>query len=136
MAASHGKRARFSLDNNSGSLTDISAYLDMLGLPRTADMAEVTTYGKNAKVYIVGLTDGTISGGGPYDEDLDDILAPLLGREASLSYQFDPAGTASGRPRYAGECFVNSYDVQAPVGDKGTISFGIQCSDTITRSTQ
>ena len=57
MAFTHGKDSVFKLDNASGSLTDISTYVNNVDFPATSDIAETTTLGAGSKTYIVGLKD-------------------------------------------------------------------------------
>ena len=61
MAFTHGKDSVFKLDNSSGSLTDISTYVNNVDFPETADVSETTTFGADNKTYIAGLKDATIS---------------------------------------------------------------------------
>ena len=74
MAFVHGKDSVFKLDNASGSLTDISTYVNNVDFPETADVAETSTLGASNKTYIVGLKDATISLGGLFDATVDAIL--------------------------------------------------------------
>ena len=55
MAFTHGKDSVFKLDNASGSLTDISTYVNNVDFPETADVSETTTLGADNKTYIAGL---------------------------------------------------------------------------------
>lgn len=135
MAFVHGRTANFEIDNSSSSLTDISAYCDNVDFPYAADMHEVTTFGDSAKEYIVGLKDGTISISGKWDATLDGVLAPLVGRTTSSSFQYGPAGSTSTNVKYTGECFVTSYNVSSPVGDVVTFTCDMQLTGAITRGT-
>jgi hypothetical protein len=78
MAFVHGKDSVFKLDNASGSLTDISAFVNNVDFPETADVAETTTLGDSSKSYIVGLKDATISISGLWDSTLDAILGVVV----------------------------------------------------------
>ena len=49
MAFVHGKSSVFKLDNASGSLTDISAYVNNVDFPETADVAETSVLGASIK---------------------------------------------------------------------------------------
>jgi hypothetical protein len=135
MAFKHGKNAVFKVDNSSGSITDISAYAKEVSLPRKVDTAETTTYGKDSKTYIVGLKDGTVSVSGMWDATLDAHLAGILGQDASVTFEYGPAGSATGAVKFTGEAFLTSYETSSPVGDVVTFSAEFQCSDSITRTT-
>lgn len=135
MAFRHGKNAVFKVDNNGGTLTDISAYCDEVSLPRSIETGETTTYGKTAKTYIVGLTDATISVSGKWDATLDAHLAGILGQDATVTFEYGPEGSASSRIKYTGEAILTSFETSSPVADVVTFSAEFQCSDTITRTT-
>jgi len=137
MAFVHGKSAVFKLDDSGGTLRDLSAYLDDLGFPRDIETAETTTFGVSgsAKTYIVGLSDATISISGKFDSTADGYLAGVLGQSATLSFEYGPEGSSSGKVKYSGECIMTSYEVSASVGDVVTASADFQVTGQITRGT-
>ena len=117
MAFVHGKSSVFKLDNASGSLTDISAFVNNVDFPETADVAETSVLGASNKTYIVGLKDATISLGGLFDATVDAILGAVVGQTATLSYEYSPEGTGSGKVKYTGEAILTNYALSSPVGD-------------------
>lgn len=131
----HGKTAVFKLDNAGGTLVDYSAYLDEISLPRSIETAETTTFGTNAKTYITGLSDATISLSGRFDVAADATLAAVLGQNATLTFEYGPAGGTVGLVRYTGECIMTSYEIGASVGDAVTASVELQVTGAITRNT-
>ena len=135
MAFVHGSDSSFKLDNASGSLTDISTYVNNVDSPETADVAETSTLGASNKTYIVGLKDATISLGGLFDATVDAILGAVVGQSATLSFEYSPEGTASGKVKYTGECILTSYTLSSPVGDVVGFSADLQVSGAVTRGT-
>ena len=137
MAFRHGKNAVFKLDNSGGTLTDISAYLTDVSLPRSIGTSETTTFGVTggSKTYVVGLNDATISISGKYDATVDAQLVAVLGQDSSLSFEYGPAGSTTGYIKFTGESFLTKYDVKAPVGDVVTFSADLQVTGSITRAT-
>ena len=135
MAFVHGKSSVFKLDNASGSLTDISAFVNNVDFPETADVAETSVLGASNKTYIVGLKDATISIGGLFDATVDAILGAVVGQTATLSYEYSPEGTASGKVKYTGEAILTNYALSSPVGDVVAYSADLQCSGAVTRGT-
>lgn len=136
----HGKSAAFKIDNAAGTLTDISDVLDEIGFPREVETGETTTFGNQAKTYVVGLSDSTISLSGKFDATVDAHLTALIaalqdGTLDSASYEYGPEGTASGRTKYTGEVLVTSYEVSSPVGDVITFSVELQGTGPVTRGT-
>ena len=95
MAFVHGKSSVFKLDNASGSLTDISAFVN----------------------------------------NVDAILGAVVGQTATLSYEYSPEGTASGKVKYTGEAILTNYALSSPVGDVVAYSADLQCSGAVTRGT-
>ncbi len=135
MAFVHGKSSVFKLDNASGSLTDISAFVNNVDFPETADVAETSVLGASNKTYIVGLKDATISLGGLFDATVDAILGAVVGQTATLSYEYSPEGTGSGKIKYTGEAILTNYALSSPVGDVVAYSADLQCSGAVTRGT-
>tara|TARA_Y100001937_G_scaffold80734_1_gene109324 strand:- start:86 stop:496 length:411 start_codon:yes stop_codon:yes gene_type:complete len=135
MAFTHGKDSVFKLDNASGSLTDISAFVNNVDFPETADVSETTTLGADNKTYIAGLKDATISLSGLWDATADAIFGAVVGQSATLSYEYSPEGTASGKIKYTGEAILTSYAISSPVGDAVGYSADLQVSGAVTRGT-
>lgn len=136
MAFQHGKNAAIKLDNTAGALTDIAPYTDaMEGLPGGQELAESTVFGKSAKTYIPGLSDGQISLAGKWDPALDAVFGSPSQWGSSRTFEYGPEGAAVGDVRYTGECFVADYSCSAPVGGVVTWSATLQLSDTLTRNT-
>ena len=135
MAFVHGKDSDFRIDNARGSLTDISAFVTNVDFPETADVAETTTLGASNKTYIVGLKDSTLSISGNFDATVDAILGAVVGQSATLSFQYSPEGTGSGKVKYTGECICTNYSQTSPVGDVVTYAADFQVSGAVTRAT-
>ena len=135
MAFVHGKDSVFKLDNSSGTLTDISSYVNNVDFPETADVSETTTLGADNKTYIAGLKDATISLSGLWDSTADAIFGAVVGQSATLSFEYSPEGTTGGNVKYEGEAILTSYAISSPVGDAVGYSADLQVSGAITRST-
>lgn len=127
----------FKLDNAAGTLTDISAYVDSVGgIANTTDMLETTTFGSTSKSYIGGLRNGdTISISGKWDATLNTQITALLGATSTSTFEYSPAGTASGTPKVSGECLVSNYEVSSAVADLVTFSVSLQITGNVTHGT-
>lgn len=138
MAFGHGSKAKFRLDNNAGTLTDLSNYTSGVSMPRSVDTAEVSVLGNTAKQYVPGLEDATLSvdfrEDPVVDAHLDGIKFGITGG-ASVTFQYDPQGSTSGLPRFGGECWLTSFELNTDVGDAGTISASFQITGGVTRTT-
>ncbi len=135
MAFTHGSKAIFKLDDANGTLTDISAYITRVSIPRNADTVEVTTLGYTDKGYIAGLKDATISIEGIFDPAVDVILDAALGASATKSFEYGPQGSGVGSLNYTGECICTSYEPETGIDGAGTFSAELQVSGIITRGT-
>lgn len=139
MAYIHGKKSKFEIDNSAGTPVDISAFCEEVSLSRDIETAETTTFGDNAKEYIIGLTDATISVSGKFDaagaSTVDSVFSGILGQDASVTFAYTPGGGAasSTNPKYTGECYLTSYEVSGSVGDVTSFSASLQCTGAITR---
>ena len=133
----HGKNASFKVDNNAGTLTDISSYLDDISMPRSIDTGETTTFAatSGAKTYVTGLNDATLSIGGKWDTVVDAHLTAIIGKDDTVSFEYGPEGTVATRIKYTGEAILTSYEVGSPVGDVITFSADFQVSGAVTRGT-
>ena len=78
MAFNHGRKQAFKLDNSGGSLTTLSTYITSISMPKSIDLADVTTLTKNSKVFVVGLEDNKISISGKWDPTLDGHVAGIV----------------------------------------------------------
>jgi len=133
----HGKNAYFSLDGTAASLVNISDALNEISMPRAVETAETTAFGANDKTYITGLGDATVSLSGMLDATVDTMIAGDIanlksGSVSSLSFEYGPAGSASGNPKFTGEALITSYEVSSPVGDVVTFSLELQVSGAVT----
>ncbi len=134
MAFVHGKDTVFSLDDTSGSLQDISAYLNSVDFPESNDVNETTAFGQGSKSYVVGLFDATISCSGMWDSTLDGYIT-AASEPYSRTFEYGPQGSGAGAIKYTGECIVTGYSVSNPVGDVVTFSLDMQVTAGVTRTT-
>ena len=131
----HGKSTVFKVDNNAGTLTDISNTLTDVSFPQSVDTAETSAFGASAKAYIVGLTDGTFSGSGNFDATVDAHLAAIVGKADSVSFEYGPEGSTATYVKYTGEALLTSYEKSGAIGDVVTYSAEFQVTGAITRGT-
>lgn len=139
MAFVHGKGAAFKIDNAAGTLQTLTAYLTDAGMSNTVDTAESTTMGAEAKTYLSGQSDATISISGLYDSTAstgpDVILNGLVGLETTSSFEYGPEGGTTGKTKYSGECFMTGYSISAPVGDVVAFTADFQVTGAVTKGT-
>lgn len=132
MAFVHGKNTYVSLDGD-----DLSAFANTSNLKTEADEHDVTTYGKNAHVFVGGLKKGSAGISGVYDNSVTGpraIIQPLVGTVVELIRRTE--GTGTGKPQQAVDVHVKSYEETNPVADMVTWSVELTLSDEVTNTTQ
>jgi hypothetical protein len=139
MAFVHGKGGVFKIDNSAGTLQTLSAYLDQWSISNSVDMADTTTMNSEVKTYLSGQSDATISISGLYDSTAatgpDVTLNGLVGLEATSTFELGPEGSASGKTRYTGECFLTGYQITDSAGDAVKFTADFQVTGAITKNT-
>jgi len=140
MAFVHGKNAYIQLDNSSGTLVDLSSITNEISFSIAIDTAETSVFGTNAKQYITGQNDATISLTGLFDATSATVIegtidALIAGTIASATLVFGPEGNAAGKKKYTQETIVTSYEIGAPVGDVVSLSVEFQRTGATTIST-
>lgn len=135
MAFTHGKDTYVSVNG-----TDMSDFTNSTEIEREADTHDVTTYGNNngAHRYQGGLTDGTGSLGGIYDNAASGsprvVLEPLLGDTVTIVYR--PEGTGTGLPEKTCSAVLMNYNESAPVADMVTWAVELQIDGAVTTAPQ
>ena len=129
MAFVHGKNTVVKLHIGAG-MVDISEYLSSFDPGFDCDTAEVTTFGKNSKVYIAGLKDGSSSGEGPWDAAMDATMNSAFGTEVDIEY--GPAGSTAGLVKYSYSAICTSYSPNSSNDDKVGFSFDLQHTGDVT----
>lgn len=125
MAFKHGSIATFKV--GTPTATDITAYINSVGVARAADTAETTVLGNTSKAYLAGLKDGTISVEGYFDPTVNTLLSGLLG--ASALFEYCPQGGSS--PKVSGSCICTAYEVSTAVDGAGTFSAEFQITGDV-----
>jgi hypothetical protein len=135
MAFSHGRSTVFKLDNAGGTLTDISVYCDSVQLPEATEVFDTTTFQATAKTFMLGFTEASLSVGGKWDPTLDAHLNGIKGQAATVSFEYGPEGSTTGKVRYTGEAVMLSYNRNSSVTEISTWQSEFRVSGAVTRAT-
>lgn len=129
----HGKNTFISLN-----AVNLSTFCNTSSLTRTADSSDTTTYGATAHDYTGGLTDGTASIGGIYDNTAGTspraTIEPLIGSKVTLIRR--PEGTGSGKPQNSVTVLITNYVETNPVADMVTWTCELQLSGAVNNAAQ
>jgi hypothetical protein len=132
MAFKHGKDTYISVAG-----ADLSTFTNESELERTADVHDVTCYGKSSHVKLGGLLDGKGSLGGIYDDGVAGpraILEPLIGELVTVVRR--PIGTGAGRPQDTVSAVVGKYNESNPVADMVKWTCELELSDGVVTVNQ
>ena len=136
MPFSHGKGLAFRIDNAAGTLQTLTAFVTSVELKNSVEVADTTTAGAEAKTYVSGRSDGTLTIQGNYDRTATTgphaILTGLIGLETSSTFEYGPDGQTAGYVKKSGECFLTGYVVSSPSGGVVTFTADFQITGAIT----
>jgi hypothetical protein len=123
MSFVHGKGAVFSIDDSGGTLRTVYIYLNSVtGLPGARALSEVTAFGDPGTKSIPGLANVPFSIGGHYDATattgVSTVLNGLRTTTATTSFEYGPAGGATGALKISGECWMTELTYDATVSDR------------------
>lgn len=135
----HGKDLHFSIDNQSGTLKDISSYVrNVAGLPGEKEMGDVTAGGASGYAYYPGLQRATITLECVFDDSSDsayDILKDFMSDTNTRSFEYGPAGDTAGYAKISGECRVSSLELPARVSDPLIFTVNLVLDGAVTIGT-
>lgn len=139
MAFVHGKDAVFSIDDSGGTLRNISASVQgVTGLPGARALSEVTALGDQGTKSIPGLANVPFGVTGHYNAAASTGLATVLNglrtATSTSTFEYGPAGSASGALKITGECWMTelTYDVSNSDRVPAQASFQVDGVPTLT----
>lgn len=135
----HGSGAVFSLDDSAGTLRNIKANLNQVsGLPGARQLSEVTAFGDAGVKSIPALANNQFSIAGHFDNTATTgswvVLNGLRSTTATSTFEYNPAGTATGTPKISGECWMTDFTVDTSVTDRVPIAASFQVDGVPTVS--
>lgn len=104
---------------------------------KSADVHDITGYGKRDKVKSGGLKDGKFTAGGWYDSGATGprgVIEPLVGTKVPLIHK--PEGTGTGKPLRTVTVVVEKYTETGAVDDIVQWTMDLQTSDATVITTQ
>lgn len=134
-----GHKLVFKLDNAAGSLTDLSQYIPKGGLGVSQETYDTTTCdGSASRGFMLGLKGGDeFTMEFLYHNTLEGILSAIyaLTTGVSQTYEYGPEGSTATFPKYTGECFLKSYNLENAVGGPATMNATFQMTGAQSRTT-
>jgi hypothetical protein len=127
----HGKGGYLSLSDTAGTTFVLSSGLNDCSLQTAADMADVTTFGDNDRVYVPGLRNHTGSFSGLMASTHEEKLRGMIGNSTASNFAYGPQGNTTGYPKLTGALWVNQYTVSGGIGDASQISGSFQVNGAV-----
>lgn len=121
MAKVHGKDTVFTL-----GATVLTGQLNSVDFPRSAAASDATTFGVGAEEFTPGLESGTITLTGFFDATTASTIAGMNG--TIQTFEYGPAGDATGKPKSSGDCIVTGVNVNGSVREN--VGLTITCTVT------
>ncbi len=130
----------FQITDVGAQLRDLSAYINEIrGLPGPRNLDEVTALGDSGAKFIPGIENVQVTISGIFDDTAssgpDAVLGPLRTHTAAVAFDYGPKGKTAGFPRYAGDCWVTSYEITSRVGNRVEWTATLQVNGTVSRGT-
>lgn len=133
----HGKDIDFQLDDSAGTIRAVKGYLNTVtGLPGGRGLSETTAFGDAGTKNIPGLANGTFSVAGHFDSTASVGIATVLNglrtATSTASFIYGPEGSATGKVKYSGECWLTELTADASVSDRVPIAATFQVDGVVT----
>ena len=130
----------FQMTDTGAALRDVSpGIVDIGGLPGTRGLNDVTALGDGARRWSPGLEDVTINLGCIYTDTalvgIDTVFGPLRADTTPRAWDYGPEGKGTGAPKYSGNAFVESYEIQSRVGNRVEATVVLKVDGKITVGT-
>jgi hypothetical protein len=131
----HGKDTFVSVGGD-----NLSTYTTTSEFNQSNDSHDVTTYGSDGHKFKGGLTNGTFTMSGVYDDTADDsprpVLQALIGATDPVTVIRQPEGTGSSLPQDSFDGLLTSYRESSPVADMVTWTAEFQISGDVDNDAQ
>lgn len=118
---------------------NIAAFCGSIEVSRSVNTLQTTTFSAGGHTYQGGMTDGSLSLSGTYDDGATGpkaTIEPLMVDGQLVEAIYRPEGTGSGKPEQTFDVLITSYQESSAVGEMIQWSAEGQISGAVTDSTQ
>ncbi len=121
MAYAHGKDAYFAVEDSAASTLRAIVGVKTIEFSQENELADITIVGDEGRKWRQGLTNGTVTITGLWDNTASTgshtVLQSLVGIEVTTGFEAGPAGNGTGAVKQSGECVLADYKWNTDVGD-------------------
>ena len=138
MAFIDGRGSRFRITDTGGTTRDLSAYItEVRGLPGDRALNDVTALGDTGARFKPGSEATAFTLRGIFDDTpavgADAVLGALRYHNAATRFEYAPAGFATGKVSYTGDCWVKSYALLSRAGEPVSWHATLQVEGAVSR---
>jgi len=119
--------------------TNIAAYCGSIEVSYKVDSLDTTTFAAGGHTYQGGMTDGSVSVSGTYDNSGTGpkaVVEPLMRSGDLVAAVYRPEGTGTGLPEQSFNVLVTTYGESSAVGEMIKWSSEMQVSGAVTDTVQ
>ena len=119
--------------------SNIAAFCGSIEISRTVNTLQTTTFSAGGHTYQGGMTDGSLSISGTYDDGATGpkaTIEPLMVDGQLVAAVYRPEGTGTGKPEQQFDVLITSYQESSAVGEMIQWSSEGQISGAVTDSVQ
>lgn len=140
MANKTYKDARFRLDNSTGAIQNITAYLNQASLQRSINLLEDTAFSDSNRSVLTGLAGTTVSINGFVNTTTDGLLGPMIATATSVTRTFEYRTHATNSTGtvgrfYNGEVLFSNIQYSGAVDSLQTFSADMTFDGAVNRTT-
>lgn len=117
------------------SNTDFTAKTMSVNPSFEAEQVESTTFGDTYREYEQSFKNATIEAQYKYDTTIFGQLAAIYNGGDTVTFQWSPDGTTTGKPKITGSMFMTSLGAPAGVGELLTMDVSWQVTGAVTFTT-
>lgn len=114
----------------------LTSFFNDVSVSQNLDTAETSAFGDDAKTYVTGMKDGTLSLSGMFDGAagaVDDVLKTTIGAASNDVVTVAPEGLTAGLRGFSAAVKQTTYDVSSPIGDVVATSLDVQADGGVDR---
>lgn len=128
MADKTYKNLTFKIDNESGTITDITSHINSASINASLAMLENSAIGDGEQSFLPGIAGATLPINGFINSTTDAIFGPFIGNDTSISKTFE---FYNGVQYYNGECYPDSVQFSGDVNSLLTFSAGLTVTGAV-----
>lgn len=139
MSYAHSKDIYIAVEDSAASTLRAIVGVKTVTFGQENELADVTIIGDEGRKWRQGLTNGTFTINGLWDNTASTgshtVLQSLVGIEVTTGFEWGPQGNTAGQTKLSGECVLASYEQNTDLGDMVLFTATFNISGDVTAGT-